>query len=202
MSQPVISDGSLVTANSYDNVIYCFGRGSTATTVTAPMTSIRAGDAVVIQGTVTDQSPGLQGTPAISDQYMTPWMQYMYMDYSMPTNAQGVPVSIDAIDPNGNFVHLGNTTSDSAGTFCYAWTPSDIPGTYNIVASFAGSNSYYSSSGETHAIVVSPPATIAAPTPTPTSVADMYFVPAIAGVIVAIIIGFVVLALLMLRKHP
>ena len=28
-------------------------------------------------------------------------------------NAKGVPVSIDAIDPNGNLVHLGDVTSDA-----------------------------------------------------------------------------------------
>jgi uncharacterized protein YfaS (alpha-2-macroglobulin family) len=128
-------------------------------------------------------------------------MEYMYMDQPLPHDATGVPVSIDAVDPNGNFVHIGNATSDISGTYSYQWTPADIPGKYTIVASFSADNSYYGSSGETAAVVVSP-TTAVSPTPTPTSVADMYFVPAIAGLFVLIAIVAIVLAMLMLRKHP
>jgi hypothetical protein len=123
------------------------------------------------------------------------------MDQPYPTSATGVPVSIDAVDPNGNYIHIGNATSDISGTYSYQWTPPNIPGKYTITATFSADNSYYGSSGETAAVVV-PAATTVTPTATPTSVADMYFAPAIAGIIVAIIIGFVVLALLMLRKRP
>jgi outer membrane protein assembly factor BamB len=197
-----IANGILLASNSYDGKEYAFSRGPTATTVSAPQTAITAGQSVVIQGTVTDQTPGITaGTPAISDAWMTPWMEYMYMDQPMPHSAVGVSVSIDAVDPNGNYIHIGNATSDISGTYIYKWTPPDIPGQYTIIASFSADNSYYGSSGETGAVVASP-TTAVAPTPTPTSVADMYFAPAIAGIIVAIIIGFVVLALLMLRKRP
>jgi hypothetical protein len=128
-------------------------------------------------------------------------MQYMYMDQPYPTNAVGVPVSIDAVDPNGNYVHIGNATSDISGMYKYTWTPPAVPGTYTIITSFGSTNSYYGSCGETAATVVSA-ATTVSPTPTPTTVADMYFVPAIAGLFVLIIIVAIVLALLMLRKHP
>jgi hypothetical protein len=196
------ADGVLLGANNYDNTVYAFSRGPTATTVSAPQTTITAGQSVVIQGTVTDQTPGITaGTPAISDAWMTPWMQYMYMDQPYPTNAVGVSVSIDAVDPNGNFVHIGNATSDISGTYIYQWTPPNIPGKYTIITSFASDNSYYGSCGETGAVVGSPLTTVA-PTPTPTTVADMYFVPAIAGLFVLIVIVAIVLALLMLRKHP
>jgi outer membrane protein assembly factor BamB len=154
MSVAAIADGYLLATNAYDNRLYCFGMGSTATTVTAPMTSITAGDAVVIQGTVTDQTPQFQGTPAISDQWMTPWMEYLVQDYALPTNAQGVPVTIDAIDPNGNYIHLGNANSDTSGAYSYQWTTPNIPGKYTIITTFAGSNSYYGSCGETAAVVL------------------------------------------------
>jgi len=198
-----IDDGVLLGANNYDNTVYAFSAGPTATTVTAPNTAVAAGTPIVIQGTVTDQTPGkLQGTPAISDAWMTPWMQYMYMDQAYPHSATGVPVSIDAIDPNGNFVHLGNATSDISGTYSLAWTPPNIPGKYTIIATFNADNSYYGSFGECAAVIASPATGTPAPTATPTSVADMYFVPAIAGLFVLIIVVAIVLALLMLRKRP
>ena len=199
-----VDDGILLGYNSYDGLEFAFGSGLTATTVAAPLTSVTAGTGMIIQGTVTDQTPTSQamGTPAISDTWMTPWMQYLYMDQPYPSQATGVPVSIDAVDPNGNFIHIGTATSDITGNYHYTWTPPDIPGTYTIIATFSADNSYYGSSAETAAVVVSPAAHAVAPTPTPTSVADMYFVPAIAGLAVLIIVGLIVLALLMLRKRP
>ena len=47
-----------------------------------------------------------------------------------------------------------------------------------------------------------PPTATAAPTPIPASVADTYFIPAIAGLFVLIIIVLIVVVLLMLRKKP
>jgi outer membrane protein assembly factor BamB len=202
-SVSAVVDGKLIGTNNYDGKIYVFGMGQSATTVTAPMTSITAGSTAVIQGTVTDQTPGIaQGTPAISDQWMTPWMEYLTMDQPYPASATGVPVSIDTVDPNGNYVHIGNATSDISGTYSYQWTPPDVPGKYTIIATFSSDNSYYGSCGETAATVASAAPAAVAPTPTPTSVADMYFVPAIAGLAVLIIVGLIVLALLMLRKRP
>ena len=195
-----IAQGYLVGVNAYDGCVYAFGRGQTATTASA---TLWGGQNIVISGTVTDQTPTSQamGTPAISDAWMTPWMEYLYMDQPLPHDATGVPVSIDAVDPNGNFIHIGNATSDITGAYSYQWTPPDIPGKYTIIATFSADNSYYGSSGETAAVVGSPTTTVS-PTPTPTSVADMYFVPAIAGLAVLIIVGLIVLALLMLRKRP
>ena len=56
------------------------------------------------------------GVPAVSDASQSEWMLYVYKQFSQPTNATGVPVSIDAVDPNGNYIHLGDATSDSSGT--------------------------------------------------------------------------------------
>jgi hypothetical protein len=197
-----IADGILIGFNTYDGREYAFGPGTTATTVTAPMSPETAGSPVIIQGTVTDQTPGLaEGTPAISDAWMTPWMEYLYMDQAIPTQATGVTVSLDAIDPNGNFIHIGKATSDISGTYIYQWTPPNVPGKYTIIATFSADNSYCGSSGETGMSIVSPPSATPAPTATPTSVADMYFMPVAAGLFILIIVVAIVLALLMLRKR-
>jgi len=50
----VIADGHVVGLNYYDNQIYCFGKGPSATTVTGPDTVVPLGTTVLIKGTVTD----------------------------------------------------------------------------------------------------------------------------------------------------
>jgi len=204
------ADGYIVTSSTYDNNIYCIGKGPTAATVTAsPEVSVQ-GNSVLIKGTVTDISPGTNklvqtarfpnGVPAIADADMQAWMEYLYMQQAMPTNAKGVEVTLDTVDPNGNFVHIGTVTSDLSGKFSYMWTP-EVPGKYTVIATFAGSKSYYSSYTET-AIGVSDAAPTLAPTAAPVqSAGDLYFVPAIAGLFVAIIVVGALLALLLLRKR-
>jgi outer membrane protein assembly factor BamB len=194
----VIADGYLVNENGYDNQIYCFGKGQTAITVEAPMTAVTAGDSVVMRGTVTDQSSGAKGTPAIADAYMTPWMEYLYMQQPMPTNATGVEVTLDAVDPNGNFIHIGTPTSDTSGLFSYAWTTPDVPGKYTIIATFAGSESYYASYKETAMAVQEAPATTPTPTPLTLPPTETYF----AVSTIAIIIAIAVVGLMILRKRP
>jgi hypothetical protein len=202
-SPPAIADGYMVSLNAYDNQIYCYGKGLSATTVDAPMTAITAGDSVVIRGTVTDQSPGqtclgipAAGTPAIADEFMTPWMEYMYMQQPCPTNATGVEVTLDAVDPNGNFIHIGTATSDAYSLFHYAWKTPDVPGEYKIIATFAGSESYYTSYAETAMVVSEAPA--ATPTPTPLTLPpyETYTI----GAAVAVIIAIAIAVLLILRK--
>ena len=105
------------------------------------------------------------------------------------------------LDANGNFRQIGTATSDSNGFYSYQWTP-DIPGKYTLYASFGGSESYWPSHAVT-AFAVDAGHSTPVPTATSTqSAADMYFVPAVAAIIAVIIIGFAVLALLMLRKRP
>jgi hypothetical protein len=178
-SPPAIADGYLVTYNEYDGQLYCFGKGQTATTVTV---TPGVGNVVTIQGMVTDQSPGqtslgisAAGTPAVSDASMEQWMEYLYEQQPMPKNATGVTVTLDSIDPNNNFVHIGNATSDLSGLYSYMWTP-PIPGKYTIIATFQGSNSYYASYSETaigvasavaHASTTTPPSTTPSSTGTP-----------------------------------
>ena len=178
----------------------------------APQTAITAGNNVVIQGTVIDTSAGTQlptvkadfpsGVPVCSDASMESWMGYVYQQQAEPTNFTGVTVTLTAIDPNGNFVTFGTATTDTNGLFSFQWTPPNVPGKYTVTATFAGTNGYWGSNAETTMAVQNVPSATAAPTPTPASVANIYFVPAIAGLFVLIIVVAIVLALLMLRKRP
>ncbi len=209
-----IADGILVKGNNLDNMIYAYGIGPSATTVSAPSDSATLGSKILITGTVTDQTKSgrmntnglldfsLKGTPAISDASMSNWMEYLFQQGAYPTNATGVPVSIDAIDPNGNYIHMGDVTSDVHGNYALPYTP-QVPGTYQITATFAGTNSYGPSSDSTTLQVNSPLATPVTVTPTPPaqSAADLYFIPAIAGLFILIIIVLVLVALMM-RKKP
>jgi outer membrane protein assembly factor BamB len=202
----VAAEGFVFLPNSYDDNIYCYGKGQSATTVEAPLTAITHGDSVVIRGTVTDQSPGqtclgipAAGTPAIADEYMTPWMEYLYEQQPRPSNATGVEVTVSVLDPNNNYYDVGTTTSDADGMFKMAFTPL-VPGLYTVIATFAGSESYYSSYAETAISVVEAPAPTPAPTPQPASLADIYFLPmSIVTVILIVIVGAVLF--LMLRKR-
>jgi hypothetical protein len=205
-----IAEGYFAFLNCYDMQIYCVGKGPSATTVEAPLTAITAGNTAVIQGTVIDLAAGTKqdeqsarfprGVPAVSDASMREWMEYVYMQKPRPTNTTGVTVTIDALDPNNNWIHIGTVTSDASGTFGYAWETPDIPGKYTIIATFAGSESYWPSYAETNAFVSETPAAPPAPTPEPATAADLYFVPATAGIIVAIAAVGVVL-MLTLRKR-
>jgi hypothetical protein len=206
---PIVG-GYLVGLNGYDNYIYCFGKGGTATTVTAsPKVSV-LGNTVLLEGMVTDQSPGTtqhaltvrypNGVPAIADKEMTEWMEYLYMQKPRPTNATGVEVTVSVLDANNNFREIGKTTSNSEGFYSLVWTP-DIPGKYTVIASFDGSESYYSSHADTAFVVDPAPPAPAAPEPAPPSMTDTYVISGVAAIIVAVAIVGVVIVLLF-RKRP
>ena len=206
-----IADGFATFLNGYDNQIYSVGRGPSALTVEAPMVDIALGSGLVIRGTVTDISAGTQqnqqaadfphGVPVASDASMREWMGHVYQQKPLPTNFTGVDVTIDVIDSNGNYRNIGTATTDSTGAYSLQWKP-DIEGKYTVIATFAGTNGYWPSHSET-SFAVDP----AAPTPAPTeapaqSAVDMYFVPAVAGIIVAIFIVGAIIVILLLRKRP
>jgi len=151
-----IADGYLTFDNRYDGYMYVYGKGKSATTVTAPKTAIPLGQSVVIEGTVLDMSPGQPGTPCVSKDSMAGWMEYLHMQKPIPADVTGVPVSLDTLDPNGNFVHIGDVTTDMSGTFGHMWTP-EVPGEYTVMATFMGDDSYGSSWAETHVGVVEAP---------------------------------------------
>ena len=213
-----IVDGYMLMPNAYDNQIYCYNKGRSATTVSIQNDVVSLGNTVLIKGTVTDQSPGqtclgipAAGTPAISDDNMSAWMEYLYQQQPKPTNAKGVPVHLTAIDPNGNTQEIGTVTSDTDGKYSIMWTP-PIEGKYTIVANFDGTNSYYSSHDSTalgvttaSAAPVTTPTPTATPTATPTSAptaspspvpqpeagpsTDMYIIAAAAVIVIIVVVA-------------
>ena len=206
-----VADGYATWFNSYDNSIYSVGRGGSALTVQAPQASIELGRSLVITGSIKDLSAGTMqdeqavrfpnGVPLASDDSMTDWMGYVYQQKPLPSNFMGVDVTIDVLDSNGNYRNIGTATTDASGTYNLQWTP-DIEGKYTLIATFHGTNGYWPSYAET-AFAVDPAAPTTAPTEAPPqSTADMYFVPAIAGLFVLIIIVLVLVVLLMFKKRP
>ena len=198
-----LADGYLVTHSEADGLMYCFGKGQTETSVSVSDGVINEGSSVLVKGSVLDMSPAQAGTAAISDVDMTVWMEYLHqMNATLvnnpPMTAKGVEVSLDAVDPNNNFVHIGTVTSDSAGTYGLAFAP-EVPGLYKIIATFAGSESYWASYAETYVNVeaahaVSPPAE-----QVPTDFTPIYT--ALAGGVIAIIVAIAIAVVLILRKR-
>lgn len=202
-----VAYGYMMSFNAYDNRIYCYGKGLTATTVeVSPV--FNNPTQVQISGTVTDQSPGqtclgipAAGTPAIADPYMSRWMEYLYMQSPKPTNATGVPVTLSYIDSNNNYYTIGSTTTDVNGHYSYNFTP-NIEGPYTIIATFEGSNSYFSSTAQTPITFMNPATTAPTATTGTQSMVEQYFLPISLAIIVLIIIVGVVLALLLVRRRP
>ena len=160
LSKVIISEGRIIYLDNHDNQIYVIGKGPSATTVSAaPEVSVH-GQNILIKGTVTDQTPtgrrnvagsldfSLKGTPAIADESMDAWMEYLFHQRTIPKDAKGVTVKLTAIDPNGNYQEIGEVTSDLWGNFGKSWNP-PVPGDYFVVAEFEGSASYGSSSAST-----------------------------------------------------
>jgi hypothetical protein len=206
----MIGDSIIAMQNTYDQRVYAVGKGPSCISVEAPMTGVTLGSSVVIRGAVIDVSPGTtsdaltlrfpNGVPAVSDACMSDWMKYVYMQFPEPSNATGVDVTLSVIDANNNCREIGTATSDANGFFSYEWNP-DIPGKFTVIATFAGSKSYWPSQAETAFAVDPAPEATPGPTPTPASMSEMYFLPSVAGIIVAIaVVG--ALILLLLRKRP
>ena len=205
----IMGDSIIVTMDTYDQKIYAIGKGPSATTVAAPGVSVTAGDSLVITGKVIDVSPGTEdyalrarfpnGVPAVSDESMSDWMLYVYKQFPLPTNVTGVTVTLSVIDSNNNYRDIGTATTDTSGTFGFTWTP-DIPGDFKVIATFAGTESYYGSCAEAHFYASEAPQATSTPTPAPETMTDTYVLTLGAISIAAIIvIGLVII--LMLRKR-
>ncbi len=195
MRNPVVSDGLLTALNSYDGQVYTFGKGPSATTVTAPDVVVSQGTGVMIKGSVTDQSPGQKNTPAVADESMSAWMEYLYMQRPMPSNVKGVQVVLTAIDPNGITQNIGTVTTDMSGNFGFMWTPS-ATGQYQIKATFMGTNSYSSSYATTYVGIGSASSSASpsvAPPPEAAPSTDIYIIVAAVAVIIVVAAVAVVL---------
>jgi outer membrane protein assembly factor BamB len=205
----IIGDSTIALLDVYDNRIYAYGKGPSATTASASPKVTVHGNGILIEGMVTDVSPGTEdyalrarfpnGVPAVSDGSMSDWMLYVYKQFARPANATGVEVTLDVLDANGNYRNIGTATSDANGFYSFAWEP-DIPGKYTVYARFAGSAGYYGSFAETAFVVDETPQATPEPTPTPAPMTDMYVLSIGAGAIIAIaVVGLVII--LMLRKR-
>jgi hypothetical protein len=194
----IIGDSIIATMDTYDQQIYAIGKGPSAITVSAPDVGIAVNTPVMIKGTIMDVSPGTQsdklqlrfpnGVPAVSEASMNDWILYVYKQFSQPMDTVGVPISIDAIDPNGNYVHLGDTVSDASGRFAFEFKP-ETEGQYTIYAVFEGSASYYSSTAQNEMTVM---ANAANNTPR----YELYII----AMGIAVIITVILIGLLILKK--
>ena len=161
-----IADGYLSVGGS-DGYMYVFGKGKSATTVTAPDVSVPKGTALTIKGTVLDLSPAQSGTPCVSKESMALQMEYLHKQMPIAglwgnETLTGVPVTLTAIGSDGNCIDIGTTTTEGYyGTFAFAWTPT-TEGTFKIIASFAGDDSY-GSSGAATAVTVGPAVSASTP---------------------------------------
>jgi len=196
----VIGDGYIVALDLFDNRIYCYGKGPSETTISVKDDSVAKGESIMITGTVTDQSAGAQGTPAIADANMENWMEYLYQQRPMPEDAQGVTVKLYAIDPNNNYQDIGEVTSDIWGNYGKSWTP-PVEGDYLVIADFAGSAAYGSSSDSTY-FTVNPAASPGQPIePEEPVEAVALGITELAIIAVAIIAVIGVIAFWVLRKR-
>jgi hypothetical protein len=206
----VIGDSIMAGLNAgYDNRLYAFGKGPSDTSVSASPKVSTNGENVLVEGMVTDISPGTSeyaltarfpdGVPVVADESMTDWMQYVYMQYPRPADVTGVDVTISVLDPNNNVYDVATAKTDENGVFSAVFTP-EVAGKYTIHASFAGSKSFVGSSAQT-AIQVDEAVSNVTPQPTqqPQSMADLYFLPVSIFSIVAIV-AVLVLVIMLLRK--
>jgi hypothetical protein len=200
-----IADGYLVNGNPDDGYTYAYGKGKSATTVTAAPKTIANGNNLLIEGTVLDMSPAQPDTPCVSKDSMTTQMQYLHMQLPIDgawnnETIEGVKINLSAIGSKGTVVEIGTvTTNGYYGTFSQAWTP-PTEETYTIIASFAGDDSYGSSSAATAVTVGPAPQTPATPEGTsPTDLTPVYY--GIAAAAIAIIIAIAIVGIMILRKH-
>ncbi len=209
MNPGAAADGYITAGNTYDGYMYVFGKGKSATTISAPQTEIPLGESVMLTGTVLDQSPAQPGTPCVSKESIDTQMNYLHMQRPIDglwgnETITGVPVSLDTVDPNGNFIHIGDVTTDGySGTFGFMFTP-EVPGTYTIMATFMGDESYGSSFAQTYVGVGEAPEEPVTPATEPEVQEDIdravedlnssltpMFIGIIVAVAVAIVIGLV-----------
>ena len=204
-----VADGYVVYCNLYDHQIYCVGRGPSRLTISAPDIGIEMGKTLIVKGTITDIAAGTRqaeqtarfpnGIPAVSDDSMSDWMEYIYTQKPKPIDTTGVEVTLEVIDANGNYRPIGKATSNAEGFYSFDWKP-DIPGKFTIIAKFAGTESYWPSTAQTAFVVEEAP-----PQPTQQPVVaqspvEMYVI----GIGVAIIITIVIvgaLIMMMIRKR-
>ena len=199
-----IADGYATLASNREGYMYVFGKGKSATTVTAPDVVVPKGTGVVIKGTILDLSPAQPNTPAVSKGSMKTQMEYLHKQ--MPIDGlwhnetlTGVPVSLTAIGSDGSYIDLGTVVTDGYyGTFSKTWTPT-AEGDYKVIASFAGDESYGSSAAST-SISIGPAPTEKTDTGTQKEIVIPDYTMTIVAGVVAIIIAVALVGILLFKK--
>jgi hypothetical protein len=204
----VIGDSIIATMDTYDQRVYAIGKGPSATTLSISDNVITEGDGVLVEGMVTDTSPGTEeyrltarfpnGVPAVADANQSEWMLYVYKQFERPADVLGVSVTISVLDPNGNVYDVATTTSDANGFYKAMFTP-PVTGEYTVIASFDGSRAYFGSNAQA-ALSVLQPAQTAPPTEPPADYTYSYVTGFGIGIIIAVVVIGVVI-ILMLRKR-
>ncbi len=202
----IVAEGYYIGTSEYDGLMYCIGKGQTAVEVSAPQTAVPKGTPILIQGTVTDQSPSQAGTPCVADECMSAWMEYLLMQKPMPTDVKGVPITVTAQKEDGTIINIGTTTTDLDG-FRITWTP-PTDGVYKIKVSFAGDESYWDSSATTNVLVSSSGAASPAPSSPQTAMSTAVSpssnatdVTVYIGIAAVVIIAVVAAAAFAIRRH-
>jgi hypothetical protein len=124
-------------------------------------------------------------------------MEFLHMQQPCPTDIKGVEVVLETLDPNNNFYEIGRATTDTSGNFGLMWEP-EVPGTYMVIATFAGSNSYGSSQATTYVGVVEAPPS----TPLPEYPVPFDYTLTIVGMGIVLLIAIAIVGILLLRKRP
>jgi outer membrane protein assembly factor BamB len=195
-----IAEGKLFCIDGYTSYEFCFAKGKTVTTVEAGPKSSTYGEKVVIEGTVKDLSSANQLYPAcVSDESMTPWMEYCNINGVMPTNATGVEVELSVLDSNNNYRVIGTVTTDPYfdGRYSLSFLP-EVPGEYTVYARFAGTESYWPSNDIATTFFVNEASEQAPQPEAPVDYGTIIYA-TLGAVIAAVVIGLAAL-LIVLRK--
>jgi hypothetical protein len=206
------ANGYVYGTSQYDGKLYCIGKGPTSTSVSIQNDVIANGATVLIKGNVIDMSPATQeyasqvrfanGVPAVSDESMSEWMDYLYMQNATllnnPPKPNGVAVKLVAVNPNGNTIDIGTVTSYSGGSFSETWIP-PAEGKYTVYATFDGSNSYYGSYAQT-ALSVTKASTETSTQQQTIPDYTMTIIGAAIAIIIAVVIA-VTINIMILKKH-
>ncbi len=202
-----MGDSILLRDNTYDQLVYALGKGPSETSIMMQDNVVSLGDTVLVTGTVLDISAGTEqerittrfpkGVAAVSDDSMSSYMEYVYMQKPRPMDTVGVPVKIQIYDPNGQYAWIGTANSDAEGNYYYSFVP-DMEGTYAVIATFDGTNGYWGSESTAY-LSVGP-----APSPggpiTPETPETPLITTELAIVLVVAIAAIVIVAFLVLRR--
>jgi len=168
-----LADGNLYAASPFGQ-FWCWGPGPTTTTLTASTLDTTVGNAVVVSGSVTDESPYSQQNPTLQS-----------------PDVSGVPVILSYVASDGTWTDFGETTTNSVGQFSYTFTPT-AAGAYRLVARFEGNDEYYWSSAETAAVQVNAATTTVQQGATWPQLSAVILITIVAVIIAVAIVGVLV----------